>query len=135
MIMTTFKTFVFAAMMTVFTTNAFANNNKNNNKFNNHAVKTEVKNHHGAVKNKVITVKEYNMAKHCKCKACKEIVKKYEMQMKHNKNANHCTCANCMKQNKVNVPVVYNANNNNHAPVLAHNTNSNNHAPVVNGRR
>lgn len=98
---TTFKTFAFAAMMTVFgATTAFANNHnhKYNNTHNNHAPKMEVKmnTHHNDL------MKEYEMAKHCNCKNCREFVKKIEKQMRKNYK-NNCHCNYCQNLNKANV--------------------------------
>lgn len=123
---TTFKTFAFVAMMTVFgATTAFANNN--NHKYNNNkkTIKVEATTHKGNA-NGNITVKEYNNARHCNCKTCKDIVKAYEKQQKHNKK-NNCTCNNCKKQNK-------NSKNNNY---IAFNNNTHNQAGIVKagGRR
>lgn len=90
---TTFKTFAFAAMMTVFgAATAFANNNNHKyvNPVHNHTPKAEVVMH----ANHNNLMKEYEMAKRCNCKNCREFVKKIEKQMKKNAK-NNCHCAYC----------------------------------------
>lgn len=96
--MTTFKNFAIAAIVTVFgVTATYANNNK----YNNHTVKVEVTAHRGPANTKNISIHEYNAAKHCNCKTCREIVKKFEKQMKHNKHIAKCDCPNCRKPTAV----------------------------------
>jgi len=134
---TTFKTFAIAAMMTVFTTTAFANNNKYNNKNNNRVVNTyAVTNHRGAANQNNITMTEYNNAKRCNCKTCKDIVKKYEAQVKKNKNnKKNCNCQNCKKQGAVaNANVVTNGHMTN-TPQAGHSANVSQTGHVTNGRR
>lgn len=115
--MTTFKNFAIAAMVTFFgVTATYANNNK----YNNHAVKMEAAAHRGPANINKISVHEYNAAKRCNCKTCRDIVKKFEKQMKHNRHIAKCDCPNCRK------PVMVAPHGpGNKAP----------HGPVTNGRR
>lgn len=106
---TTFKTFAIAAMMTVFgAATGFANNT--NHKFNNkHPQVTHVTQVN--MQNKQF-MKEYEMAKRCKCKACKEFVKKVEKHMKDmmKNKKNQCHCEYCKTINHASV--VYSNNYN-----------------------
>lgn len=143
-IMTTFKTFAITVMMTIFSATAtYANNNGHNH--NSH------KNHPSAPKfDKHINydlVKEYEQAKHCNCKACKELVKKVEMHIKqmNKNNKNQCNCQYCNHHSNVNKPIVghpgnyqsYKSNSSVKMPNNVYVNVNNNHsnAPVTAGRR
>lgn len=135
---TTFKTFAIAAMMTVFTTTAFAINNKYNNKNNNRVVNTyAVTKHRGAANQNNITMTEYNNAKRCNCKTCKDIVNKYEAQVKKHKNNNkkNCNCQNCKKAGVVTNAHGVTSGHMANTPQAGHSANVSQTGHVTSGRR